>query len=114
MTVVQRMRDQLKTSMKARDTVRTNFLRYWIAQFTLGDGTEVTDEQAVKRLRGVVKEAQSGVTSFTPEELKLIAEWLPAQLARDQVQEALAGVADAIKAAPKDGIRATTSRPSSP
>ena len=37
MTLAQRMREQLKTSMKARDTVRTNFLRYWIAQFTLAE-----------------------------------------------------------------------------
>jgi uncharacterized protein YqeY len=98
------MRDQLKSSMKARDAVRTNFLRYWIAQFTLGDGTEMPDDQAVKRLRGVAKEAQSGVTSFTLEELKLIEEWLPAQLSREQVREALAGVAETIKAAPKDGM----------
>ena len=104
MTLVQKMREQLKASMKARDTVRTNFLRYWIAQFTLGDGTEVADDQAIKRLRGVAREAQSGITSFTPEELELLKEWLPSQLSRSQVQESLAAVADAIKAAPKDGM----------
>ena len=104
MTLVQKMREQLKASMKARDTVRTNFLRYWIAQFTLGDGTEVADDQAIKRLRGVAREAQSGITSFTPEELELLKEWLPAQLSRSQVQKSLAAVADAIKAAPKDGM----------
>ena len=38
MTIVQKMRDRLKESMKARDAVRTNMLRYWIAQLTLGTG----------------------------------------------------------------------------
>ena len=41
MTIVQRMRAALKESMKARDAVRTNFLRYWIAQLTLGTGEEM-------------------------------------------------------------------------
>jgi hypothetical protein len=31
MSIVQRMRAQLTQSMKARDAVRTGFLRYWIA-----------------------------------------------------------------------------------
>src|SRR4051794_27511393 len=38
MTIVQRMRQELRESMKARDAVRTSVLRYWIAQLTLGDG----------------------------------------------------------------------------
>ena len=40
MAIVQRMRAQLKDSMKARDAVRTNFLRYWIAQLTTGSGDQ--------------------------------------------------------------------------
>lgn len=104
MTLVQRMRDQLKTSMKARDSVRTNFLRYWIAQFTRADGTEIADDEAIKKLRGVAKEAQSGVTTFTAEEVALIQEWVPPLFSRDQVTEALTPLADQIKNAPKDGM----------
>ena len=104
MTIVQRMRDQLKESMKARDAVRTNMLRYWIAQFTLGTGDEVSDADAVKKMRGVLKEAKSGQTSFTPEEVALIQEWVPASLGPDQIAAALAPVRDQIKAAPKDGM----------
>lgn len=104
MTIVQRMRAALKDSMKARDAFRTNFLRYWIAQFTLGTGEEMPDADAIKKMRGVVKEAKSGQTTWSPEEIALIAEWVPASLGADQIAEALAPIAGQIKAAPKDGM----------
>jgi uncharacterized protein YqeY len=103
MTIVQRMRAQLRESMKARDAVRTGFLRYWIAQLTTGAGEEVADDQAIKRMRGVLKEAKSGPTSFSPEELALIGEWVPPSLGREQIAQALAPVAEAIRAAPNGG-----------
>jgi uncharacterized protein len=104
MTIVQRMRAQLREAMKARDAVRTNFLRYWIAQLTLGTGEEMADDQAVKKMRGVLKEARAGQTSFSPAELDLIKEWVPPALGPDQIREALAPVADEIRAAPKEGM----------
>ena len=104
MSIVQRMRAGLKDSMKAKDALRTNFLRYWIAQLTLGTGEEMSDADAIKKMRGVVKEAKSGQTTWSPEEIALISEWVPASLGPDQIAEALAGSADAIKAAPKDGM----------
>ena len=64
MTMVQKMRSQLRESMKARDAVRTGFLRYWIAQLTLGTGAEMPDSDAIKKMRGVLKEARSGLTTF--------------------------------------------------
>jgi uncharacterized protein YqeY len=104
MSIVQRMRAQLTEAMKARDTVRTNFLRYWIAQLTLGTGAEMPEVDAIKKMRGVLKEAKSGITTFTPEELALIRDWVPPTMSREQITEALAPVADPIKAAPKDGM----------
>ena len=104
MTIVQRMRAQLAESMKARDAVRTQFLRYWIAALTLGTGQEMSDADAVKKMRGVLKEAKGGTTSFSPEELALLQEWVPPTLTREQVAEALAPVADQVRAAPKDGM----------
>jgi uncharacterized protein YqeY len=104
MTIVQKMRAELAPAMKARDAARTGFLRYWIAQLTLGDGTETPDADAVKKMRSVLKEAKTGVTTFTPEEIALLSEWVPASLSRDQIREALAAVADPIRAAPKDGM----------
>ena len=90
--------------MKARDAVKTNFLRYWIAQLTLGTGAEMSEADAIKKMRSVLKEAKSGVTTFTPEELALIREWVPPTLSAEQINEALAPVAEQIKAAPKDGM----------
>jgi uncharacterized protein YqeY len=104
MPIVQDMRAKLKESMKARDTVRTNFLRYWIAGLTLGTGVEMSDADAMKKMRGVLKEAKSGQTTFSPEEIALIQEWLPPTLTPEQVAEAIAPVADQIKAAPKEGM----------
>src|SRR5262245_59799760 len=104
MTIVQRMRAQLTEAMKARDAARTQFLRYWIAQLTLGTGAEVNDADAVKKMRGVLKEARTGQTTFTPAEIALLDEWVPASLGRDQIAEALAPVAEQIKCAPKDGM----------
>jgi uncharacterized protein len=104
MTIVQRMRAALKESMKARDAFRTNFLRYWIAQLTLGTGDEMPDADAIKKMRGVVKEAKSGQTTWSPEEVALIAEWVPASLTTEQIAQALAPVLDQIKAAPKEGM----------
>lgn len=104
MTIVQRMRSKLTESMKARNAVQTQFLRYWIAQLTLGSGAEMPDADAVKKMRGVLKEAKSGQTTFTPEEVELIEQWVPAALSREQVIEALAPLAAQIKAAPKEGM----------
>jgi uncharacterized protein YqeY len=104
MSIVQRMRGQLKESMKARDAVRLNFLRYWIAQLTLGTGAEMSDDDAIKKMRSVLKEVKSGQTTFSPEEVALIQDWLPPSLTAEQIATALAPVADQIKAAPKDGM----------
>jgi uncharacterized protein YqeY len=104
MSIAQRMRKQLGESMKARDAVKTGFLRYWIAQFTLGDGTEMPDEEAIKKMRGVLKDAKSGPTTFSAAELELIKEWVPGNLSPEQIHEALQPIASQIKAAPKDGV----------
>lgn len=103
-SIVQRMRSQLPEAMKARDAIRTGFLRYWIAQLTLGTGAEMSDADAVKKMRGVLKEAKSGTTTFSPEELALIREWVPATLTPEQIAEKLAPASDQIKAAPKEGM----------
>jgi len=104
MTIVQRMRASLTESMKARDTARTQFLRYWIAGLTLGTGQEMPDADAIKKMRGVLKEAKGGTTTFTPEELALLQDWVPPALTQEQVKEALAPVAEQIRTAPKEGM----------
>ncbi len=104
MTIVQRMREQLRAAMKARDAAKTTFLRYWIAGLTLGTGEEMADDAAIKKMRSVLKEAQTGQSTFTPEEIALLREWLPATLDRAQIREALGPVAESIRSAPKDGM----------
>ncbi|WP_165249885.1 GatB/YqeY domain-containing protein [Paludisphaera soli] len=103
MTIVQKMRSQLAPAMKARDAAKTAFLRYWIAQLTLGTGAEMADAEAVKKMRSVLKEAKSGVTTFTAEELELLREWVPASLTPERILELLAPAADPIRAAAKEG-----------
>jgi uncharacterized protein YqeY len=104
MAIVQRMREQLKDSMRAKDTDRTAFLRYWIAQLTRGDGTEVPDDDAIKKMRGIVKEAKAGPTTFSVREIELIGEWVPASLDAQAIAALLDPIADSIRSAPKDGM----------
>ena len=106
MSLVEKMRSQLAAAMKARDTVESLQLSaaYWIAQLTLGTGAEMSESDAIKKMRGVLKEAKSGVTTFTAEELALLSEWVPALLTPEQIKDALAPVAEQIKAAPKEGM----------
>jgi uncharacterized protein len=104
MSIAKQMRSQLSEAMKARDSVRLGFLRYWIAQLTLATGEELSDADSIKKMRSVLKEASSGVTTFSPEEVALLKDWVPASLTPDQIAEALAPVAEQIKAAPKDGM----------
>ncbi|MGO9598728.1 MAG: GatB/YqeY domain-containing protein [Isosphaeraceae bacterium] len=104
MTIVERMRVELKAAMKARDAVKSGFLRYWIAQFTLGSGAELADVEAVKKMRGILKEAKSGPTSFSEQELALLRDWVPPTLSSEQIAAALIAVCEPIKAAPKDGM----------
>src|SRR5688500_8939640 len=104
MTIVQRMRERLRESMKARDAVQTQFLRYCIAQFNLSDGSELTDAEAIKRMRGGLKVARTGQTTFLPEELELIKEWVAPTLTPEQVEQALAPVAEQIRGAAKEGM----------
>lgn len=104
MTIVQSMRAKLKDSMKARDTVQTNFLRYWIAALTLSTGEEVADADAIKKMRSVLKEAKTGQTTFSAEEVALITDWVPPVMTPEQIVEAITPISDAIKAAPKEGM----------
>jgi uncharacterized protein len=104
MTIAQKMRAQLKDAMKTRDALKTGFLRYWIAQLTLSTGAEVDDAEAIKKMRGIIREAKAGQTTFSAEELELLREWVPPTLSAEQVRAALNSVADQIKAAPKDGM----------
>lgn len=104
MTIVERMRKELTVAMKTRDALKTKFLRYWIAQLTLGSGEEMPENDAIKKMRGVLKEAKSGVTTWTTEELALIRDWVPPVLGIEQIKEALAPLAEQLRAAPKDGM----------
>ncbi|MHC5541314.1 GatB/YqeY domain-containing protein [Singulisphaera rosea] len=98
------MRAKLTEAMRARDATRTQFLRYWIAALTKSDGTEMSETEAVNKMRGVLKEAKGGTTTFTAEEIALLQEWVPPSLTQEQVVELLAPSREAIHAAAKDGI----------
>ena len=80
MTIVERMRAQLREAYETRDAVKTSFLRYWIAQLTLATGAEVADADAIKKMRGILREAKAGPTTFSEEEIALLLEWVPPTL----------------------------------
>ncbi len=55
-------------------------------------------------MRGILKEAKAGPTTFSEAEIALLKEWVPPTLGPEQIAEALLPVRDQIKSAPKDGM----------
>ncbi len=64
----------------------------------------MSDADAMKKMRAVLKEAKTGQTTFSPQEVVLLQDWLPPTLTLEQIAAALAPVADQIKAAAKEGM----------
>ena len=106
MTIVERMRAQLTESMKARDTVRTGFLRYWIAQLTTGSGAEVPEAEAIKKMRADLEGGEGRADHvLAGRDRALIKRMGPAQpSAPSRSPRRLVAVREQIKAAPKDGM----------
>ena len=72
---------------------------------TLGTGAEMSEADAIKKMRGVLKEAKSGDDDLQSRRGRPDpANGSLPSLTPDQIDEALAPVAEQIKAAPKEGM----------
>src|ERR1700739_4365648 len=106
MTLQQRVDSDLKDAMRAKDATRLGVLRMlksalkYSAIEKSGADAELTDAEAVQVIRKQVKQRQDSIESFEKggraelaakekEEVKILEEYLPAQLSSEQVTQAV-------------------------
>ena len=100
------IRAKLTDSMKARDTVRTDTLRGLLAAFTnelvskgIKPTEKISDDDALAVIRRAVKQRRDSIEQFRKgnredlaqkeeTELKILEQFLPAQMPREQVEKA--------------------------
>ena len=112
-----RISQEIKVAMKAKDEVRLSTLRLILTEFVRKEkekGIPPTDEQCVQILQTMVRKCRDAAEQFTngnrPDlaakelaEVIIIESYLPAQLPEEQVRElALAAIAEVGAKTPKD------------
>jgi uncharacterized protein YqeY len=101
MGILANLTDEIKTAMRAKDSLRLEALRaiksaVMLEQTSSAAGTSLTDEQEIKLLQKLVKQRKDSAQIFKdqnrpdlvePEEAqaKIIAEFLPAQLSEEEI-----------------------------
>lgn len=105
--IVDTIKANLREAMRANDAHAKNLYRFLLGQFDREPTQPVPDERAIKIMRGFLTEATENPqgTSFTPEEVALLKQLVPASLDPAQTRQFLEtqGLVDAIRAAPKEG-----------
>ena len=112
-----RISQEIKVAMKAKDEVRLSTLRLILTEFVRKEkekGIPPTDEQCVQILQTMVRKCRDAAEQFTagnrPElaakelaEVSILEGYLPAQVPEEQVRElALAAMAEVGAKTPKD------------
>ncbi len=99
----QELRDQLKTSMFAKDELKTSVLRMLLSAITYyeinkgGAGYEATDEDVLSVIQTQIKQRRDSIEQFEkggrPElaekekkELELLQVYMPAQMSEDEIK----------------------------
>ena len=101
MGILANLTDEIKTAMRAKDSLRLEALRaiksaVMLEQTSSATGTTLTDEQETKLVQKLVKQRKDSAQIFKdqnrpdlvePEEAqaKIIAEFLPAQLSEEEI-----------------------------
>lgn len=121
MTLVERINDDLKASMKAQDAARTGVLRMAKAALMnreIDKRAPLTDDEAVKVLQGLVRQREDSVFQFRkanrPElvrkeeaEIEVLKSYLPAEASDAEIEAAVdKAVAETGASSPKDAGRA--------
>ena len=110
-----RLMEDMKAAMKARDMSSVNTLRGVIAKIkdlTVNDGKEMTDDVALAVIAKAVKQREESIAQFTAagraelaenerKEQALLAKYLPAQLSEAEVAEVVKAVVAETGAASK-------------
>ncbi|MGE4157511.1 MAG: GatB/YqeY domain-containing protein [Planctomycetota bacterium] len=118
MTIKDRISEDLKIAMKAKDAVKLGVLRMLKARIiefeTSGQAKELTEEVFLGMVKNLIKQKQESIASFTeanrPEkvaeekaDLAVLEAFLPAGIPEAKVREVVAAVVAELKpAGPKD------------
>ncbi len=110
MSLQQKVMEQMKTAMKAKDTVALESLRaiksaLLLAQ-TSGTGSELSEDDEVKLVQKLVKQRKDSATIFTeqgrddladPElaQVAVIEQFLPEQLTEEEIEKVVVQTIDA-------------------
>ena len=101
MTLKERINQDLKTAMKAKDQAALRSVRAIKAQLMLmetdGSGAEITSDKEIKLLQKLVKQRQDSLTIYEEqgredlavterEEIEVISKYLPEQLSEDELR----------------------------
>jgi uncharacterized protein len=105
MSLNQKIKDEVKEAMLARDTVRLNTLRGLLAAFTnevvakkRKPSEELTDDEAMDVIRRSVKQRKDSIEQFTTggrmdlvkseqAELDILLAYLPQMMSRDEIKK---------------------------
>ena len=113
MSLQQKVMEQMKTAMKAKDAVALESLRAiksaLLMEQTSGSGAELTEEDEVKLVQKLVKQRKDSAAIFKeqgrddlaePElaQVAIIEQFLPEQLAEEEIEKVVVQTIDAIGA----------------
>jgi uncharacterized protein YqeY len=101
MSLKEKLMEDLKASMKSKDTIRKNtitMVRSAIKQVEVDKRTELTDDEILDIISKQVKEKRSAIEEFkkgsrddlvnqTENEIEILLEYLPEQLSEEEVEE---------------------------
>ncbi|WP_291870375.1 GatB/YqeY domain-containing protein [Maribacter sp.] len=103
MSLQSKVMEQMKTAMKAKDSVALESLRaikseLLLAQTGTGSGAEISEEEEIKLVQKLVKQRKDSATIFTdqgradlaePElaQIAIIEQFLPEQLTEEEVEK---------------------------
>lgn len=114
MNLFDKVNEDIKSAMKARDKVRLETLRnikkvFLEAKTAPGSGDEISDEQALKIIQKLAKEGKENAVTFTNagrselaehelEQVKVMEEYLPKQLPVEEVEKIVREVVSSVGA----------------
>lgn len=112
MSLKGKLMEDLKTSMKSKDTIRKNtitMVRAAIKQIEVDERIELEDEQILDIISKQVKEKRSAIEDFekgerqdlvdlTQKEIELLLKYLPEQLTEEEIQKIVLETIDEVNA----------------
>ncbi|AFS78827.1 GatB/YqeY domain-containing protein [Gottschalkia acidurici 9a] len=112
MSIKEKLMDDLKTSMKAKDKLRKDVItmvRASVKQKEVDERVELTDDDVieiiskqVKQKRDVIDEFKKGnrqdLVELTEKEIEILLEYLPEQLTEDELEEIVKTAIEEVKA----------------